>query len=167
MQLQTVLKRASIGLLAGMAMMSQAQAVSSSKDDNLMCAAYMDIAVADLYPLKLIPYAKAKQMLSSRFLRLATTSISTDESISTVVDSFINSRNQAREALLKNNQFNDLRLNPERDLLTYAQAIDKQMNQYCPKGNASYEAMANNYDREDILAMVVEISKEFKKHGEK
>ncbi|WP_394211121.1 hypothetical protein [Psychrobacter piscatorii] len=167
MQLQTVLRRASAGLLVGLTMISQAQAVGSSKDDNLMCAAYMDIAVADLYPLKLIPYDKAKQMLSSRFLRLATTSISTDESISAVVDSFINSRNQAREALLKNNQFNDLRLNPEGDLLTYAQAIDKQMNQHCPKGNASYEAMANDYDREDILAMVVEISKELKKHGEK
>ncbi|WP_298980053.1 hypothetical protein [uncultured Psychrobacter sp.] len=76
--------------------------------------------MADLYPLKLIPYAKAKQMLSSRFMRLATTSISTNEPINAVVDSFINSRNQAREDLLKNNQFNDLRLDPERDLLTYA-----------------------------------------------
>ena len=167
MQLQTVLKRASIGLLAGMAMMSQAQAVGSSKDDNLMCAAYMDIAVADLYPLKLIPYAKAKQMLTSRFLRLYTTSISTNESISAVVDSFINSRNQAREGLLKNNQFNDLRLDPERDLLTYAQAIDKQMNQHCPKGNASYEAMLNNRTKDEIVAMAVEVSNELKKHGEK
>ena len=113
MQLQTVLRCASAGLLVGLAMISQAQAVGSSKDDNLMCAAYMDIAVADLYPLKLIPYAKAKQMLTSRFLRLYATSRSTNEPTSTVVSNFITARNQAREDLLKNNQFNDMRLAPE------------------------------------------------------
>ena len=131
------------------------------------CAAYMDIAMADLYQLKLIPYAKANQMLSSRFMRLATTSISTNEPINAVVDSFINSRNQAREDLLKNNQFNDLRLDPERDLLTYAQAIDKKMNQHCPKGNPSYEAMTNSHNTDEIVAMAVEVSNELKKHGEK
>jgi hypothetical protein len=127
----------------------------------------MDIAMADLYQLKLIPYAKANQMLSSRFMRLATTSISTNEPINAVVDSFINSRNQAREDLLKNNQFNDLRLDPERDLLTYAQAIDKKMNQHCPKGNPSYEAMTNSHNTDEIVAMAVEVSNELKKHGEK
>jgi len=167
MQLQTVLKRASASFLVGLAMIGQAQAVGSSKDDNLMCAAYMDIAVADLYPLKLIPYAKAKQMLTSRFMRLATTSISINEPTSTVVSNFITARNQAREDLLKNNQFNDLRLDPERDLLTYAQAIDKQINQYCPKGNPSYEAMANSHTKDEIVAMAVEVSNELKKHGEK
>ena len=104
MQLQTVLKRASAGLLVGLAMISQAQAVGSLKDDNLMCAAYMDIAVADLYPLKLIPYAKA---------------------------------------------------------------IDKKSTQYCLKGNASYEAMANNHTKDEIVAMAVEVSNDMKKHGEK
>lgn len=167
MQLQRVLKRASAGVFAGLIMMSQAQAVGSSKDDNLMCSAYMDIAVADLYPLKLIPYAKAKQMLTSRFLRLGTTSISTNEPTSTVVSNFITARNQAREDLLKNNQFNDLRLEPERDLLTYAKAIDKKINQHCPKGNASYEAMVNNKTKDEIVAMAVEVSNELKKHGEK
>ena len=154
-------------MLVGLAMISQAQAVGSLKDDNLMCAAYMDIPVADPYPLKLIPYTKAKQMLTSRFMRLATTSISTNEPTSTVVSNFITVRNQARADLIKNNQFNNMRLEPERDLLTYAKAIDKNSAQYCLKGNASYEAMANSHTKDEIVAMAVEVSNELKKHGEK
>jgi len=156
-------------VLVGLAMISQAQAVGSLKDDNLMCAAaaYMDIAVADLYPLKLIPYTKAKQMLTSRFMRLATTFISTNEPTSTVVSNFITVRNQARADLIKNNQFNNMRLEPERDLLTYAKAIDKNSAQYCLKGNASYEAMANSHTKDEIVAMAVEVSNELEKHGEK
>lgn len=154
-------------MLVGLAMISQAQAVGSLKDDNLMCAAYMDIAVADLYPLKLIPYTKAKQMLTSWFMRLATTFISTNEPTSTVVSNFITVRNQARADLIKNNKFNNMRLEPERDLLTYAKAIDKNSAQYCLKGNASYEAMANSHTKDEIVAMAVEVSNELKKHGEK
>ena len=111
--------------------------------------------------------ANAKQMLSSRFTRLATTSISTNELTSMVVSNFITVRNQERADLIKNNQFNDMRLEPERDLLTYAKAIDKKSTQYCLKGNTSYEAMANNHTKDEIVAMAVEVSNELKKHGEK
>jgi len=64
-------------------------------------------------------------------------------------------------------QFNDMRLEPERDLLTYAKVIDKKSTQYCLKGNASYEAMANNHTKDEIVAMAVEVSNDMKKHGEK
>lgn len=165
MQLQTVLRRASAGLLVGLAMIGQAQAANSS-NDNLMCAAYMDIAVVDLYPLKAIPYAKAKQMLSSRFMRLAAVSVTTNEPASTVASNFIAARDQARADLIKNSQLNAMRLDAERDIRKYAQAIDKKTDQYCLKGNASYEAMANNYSVKEIVAMSVEISKELKKQGE-
>lgn len=154
-------------MLVGLAIISQAQEVGSSKDDNLMWAAYMDIAVAELYPLKLIAYAKVKQMLSSRFMRLVTTSLSTNEPTSMVVSNFIAVRNQARADLIKNNQFDDMRSEPERDLLTYAKTIDKKSTQYCLKGNASYEAMANNHTKDEVVAMAVEVSNELKKHGEK
>lgn len=167
MQLQTVLKRASIGLLAGMAMISQVQAADLSKNDNLMCAAYMDIAVEDLYPLKAIPYEKAKQMLGSRFMRLASVSVSTNQPISTVVDSFIESRNKARVDLIKTSQLNAMRLYTEREIYAYAQSIDKKTSQHCLKGNASYEALTNGRTVEQLTAMAVEVSNEFKKHGEK
>ena len=106
-------------------------------------------------------------MLTSRFMRLATTFISTNEPTSTVVSNFITVRNQARADLIKNNQFNNMRLEPERDLLTYAKAIDKNSAQYCLKGNASYEAMANSHTKDEIVAMAVEVSNELEKHGEK
>ena len=125
------------------------------------------IAVEDLYPLRAIPYDKAKQMLASRFMRLATTSISTNELISTVVSNFITARNQARADLIKNSQLNAMYLYTEREIYGYAQAIDKKMNQHCPKGNASYEAMFNKCSKDEILAMSVEVSNELKKNSEK
>lgn len=165
MKLQTVLKRASAGLLVSLAMIGQSQATSQT-NDNLMCAAYMDIAVADLYPLKVIPYDKAKQMLSSRFMRLAAASVTTNEPASTVASNFIAARNQARADLLRTSQLNAMHLDAERDIQKYAKAIDKKTGQHCLKGNASYEAMANNHSVKEIVAMSVEISKELKKRGE-
>ena len=166
MKLKTFFKRASAGLLVSLAMISQVQAVDSSKDDNLMCAAYMDIAVADLYPLKVIPYDKAKQMLSSRFMRLATASITTDKPASTIASDFITARDEARADLIRNGQFNAMHLHTGREIHDYAKAIDKKTEQHCLKGNTSYEAMANNYSVKELVAMSVEISKELKKRGE-
>lgn len=127
----------------------------------------MNIAVEYLYSLRAIPYDKAKQMLASRFMRLATTSISTSEPTSTVVSNFITARNQARADLIKNSQLNAMCLYTEREIYGYAQAIDKKINKHCPKGNASYEAIFNKYSKDEILAMSVEVPNEFKKNGEK
>lgn len=153
------------GVMAAMTISVPALAVKPS-DDNLMCAAYMDIAVEDLYPLKAIPQAKAKQMLSSRFMRLAAASITTKQPASVIASEFIAARDQARADLIKGSQLNVMRLYTESEIYNYAQAIDKKTTQHCLKGNASYEAMAKNYSVKEIVNMSVDVSNELKKRGE-
>ena len=55
-----------------------------------------------------------------------------------------------------------MHLYTEREIYGYAQAIDKKISKHYPKGNASYEAMFNKCGKDEILAMSVEVSNEFK-----
>lgn len=165
MRLQTALKQVGTSLIIGLAMTNQVMAVDSS-NDNLMCAAYMDIALEDLYPLRALPHAKAKEMLVGRFVRLGAVSVATKEPISDVVSAFIAARDVARISVIKNSNLNNMRLYTSDQIYNYAQNLDKKVTQHCIKGNVSIEKLMATYGKEYLSDKTIEASEEMKKQGE-
>ena len=168
MQLQAASVKIGIlgSLIIGLSVSGQALAVDPL-DNSVMCAAYMDIAVKDLYPLGAIPPSKAKEMLVGRFTRLASVSLKTKEPASEVVSSFIDAKFIARKNILANSQFNAMRLSPSRDVYAYAKTVDANTKKHCDLSNKELEDVVKSHTRDDIVDRSIAISVELKKRDEK
>ena len=161
MQLQAGLVKivCGVSLLTGLSL--PAQAVSPT-NDSLLCAAYMDVAVTDLYPLGAIPYKKAEGMLLSRFTSMAAVSITTQEPISDVVTSFIEARGRVRQDLVRSSGLNAMRLYTPDQILKYAKLLDAKVTKHCTPADDVLKKLMVNPGKDVVVGKFVEASKELK-----
>lgn len=168
MQLPAVLAKIGIlgSVIVGVSVSGQALA-ADPYDNSVLCAAYMDIAVEDLYPLGAIPHAKAKEMLVGRFTRLASVSLQTKEPVSNVVSRYIDSRDRSRRDLLASSGLNSMRLYSSDEIFNHAQALDTKTAYHCNLSNQELESVVKKYSQADLVTQAVAVSSEIKKRGEK
>lgn len=169
MQLQAVWGKIGIGVSVGLLLASghaqaQVQALSPT-NDHVLCAAYMDIAVKDLYPLGGIPHAKARDMLVGRLTRLSAVTLSGKGSVSDVVSAFITTRNDARLSLVKSSGLNAMRLYTPSQINSYAKNLDNKVTKHCTSSNKEIEKLMNTYTTKDFVAEVVVVSSEMESRG--
>lgn len=160
MQSQAVLVK--IGIMVSMMALASTQA-QASDDHNVLCAAYMDIAVEDLYPVGAIPHAKALEMTTGRYTRLATTSLLNQVPIDEVVTQFTSARNSARTDLYKRYPQAS---SSASNLYRYASGVDAKTNQHCIPSNADIMDAMGEFGRQDLIDKAIAVSKVMSARGE-
>lgn len=148
-----------VSLLTGLALSSQAIAVDQS-NDNLMCAVYMDVAVENLYPLGALPQDRAKQMLLSRFTRLAAINMGTKEPVEDIVSDFISVRSQVRKDLVRSSGLDAMKLDSPAQISNYAKNLDAITTKHCTLSNRDLDKLMKTHTQDDFVKKAIEVSKE-------
>ena len=159
-----LLQNISLAVLAAV-MAMPAQAVSP-KNDNLLCAAYMDVMLEDMTPLGLIPTDKFKFMFVNRRVQLASLTLADKELPKDVVSAFVAARDKVREDQSVAVGMNDMRLFTPSQVDTYAINLANNGKAHCVKANKHLEGLMKTYTTEDFAGAVEIISNEMKAQDE-
>ncbi|MBI0427165.1 hypothetical protein [Psychrobacter sp. NG27] len=138
----------------------------SPTNDNLLCAAYMDVILEDMTPLGLIPRDKAKFMFTDRFVKMSSLSLAEGESVSDVVSEFVRVRNKIRKDQSAASGMNSMHLYTPNQVEAYSIKLAENATVHCSKANKNLESLMKTYTTQDFVNEVKLVSDEMKKQGE-
>ena len=152
-----------IGIMASLTLASTYAQASNEYDTNTQCAAYMDIALKDLYPVGAMQRSKAVEMTTGRYTRLAAVTMIDNISIDQAVNDFTSARDSARQDLSR--QY-PVALSSADSLYRYASGIDAKTNQHCIPSNRDLMEVVQTYSKQALLDRAIAVSKVMKARGE-
>lgn len=152
-----------VAVLVGVALSAQAV---SPKNDNLLCAAYMDVMLEDMTPLGLIPTDKFKFMFVNRRVQLASLTLADKELPRDVVSAFVTARDKVREEQSAAAGMNEMRLFTPSQVEIYAVNLANNGKAHCVKANKHLEGLMKTYTTKDFAGAFEIISNEMKAQDE-
>lgn len=152
-----------ISLFASGLLSNQAFA-ANQVSDHVMCAAYIDISVEDLYPLGAIPHNKAREMLVGRVSRMAAASLMTNKSAESIVADFIAVKSKARLELVRDSGLNGMGLYNQSQMLKYIKQLDIKVSRYCAPSNNKIKNFMLTHTKEEVALKMPEITAALQKY---
>ena len=165
MQLQAAWDRIGIGVSLAVSLMFGSQSYAATTENvDLVCAAYMDVVVTDMYPVGLVPYSMGEKMLTDRLSYISAASLPSNKTISEVVEDYIKVRGSVRQKETAAVGMNAMRLFNANQVEQYMINLSNHGKEYCGKSKVNIEKLkAEGYTDQDFVDEMLLLVKEIQK----